>query len=123
MKNYAEMLKDDIKNELVNYEIDWNMETDDIIQKMHDDFWDNDNVTGNGCDGYTGIYDSLTAEEMVKANAEQVMEALVEFGASMEECAKNFVDGNYKWLDITARCYWLWKAVADVVIELCGWEV
>lgn len=115
MKDYVGMLEDDILNVIADCDIDWNMEEDDIIQKLHDDLWDNDNVTGNGCDGYNGIYDTLTAEEMVKANGEQVLEALVEFGTPMEECANHFIHGDYKFLDVTARCHCLWTAVANVI--------
>lgn len=118
MKNYLEMVKNDILEVIDNYEVDWNKDADEIMDWLNDRLWVDDEVTGNGTDsGYAGLYTHLDVREMVANDMDIVIEALREFGVSTEEVGRRFINQDYEYLDITARCYVLGTAIFEVVSE------
>lgn len=113
---YFEMVKEDLKKAIIDYEVDWKDDADSIKDTIYEQAWVDDFVTGNGTDdGYQGNYSDIPASEMVKENLEYVVEALTEFCVPAEELARRFINGDYEYLDITARCYTLCWAISEVV--------
>lgn len=81
-----------------------------------DQLWANDEVTGNGPGGgYFHI--QAAAKEKVFEDFDTVIEALNEFCYSAEQVGRKFLEKNYIWLDIAARCWVLGEAVNEAVDE------
>lgn len=114
--NYYEAVKEDVKNYIEN-EIDINEALEEagsveaLIEKLNDDLWIDDSVTGNGSGSYT--FNTYQAEENLCHNMDLLKEALEEFGCGIEHLAKGA-----EACDVTIRCYLLYSAITEVVEEL-----
>lgn len=117
---YLEMVKADIENVIDDYEVDWTDTIDNIVEKLDADLWVDDSVTGNGCGEYTGLYSDRSALYMVDEDRETVKDALLDFGVDAKTIGEKFIDGDFEYLDITARCYVLHQAIWEVVEERLG---
>lgn len=107
LKNMTEDVKEYIKE---NYE-----GIEEVNQeKLYDDLWIDDSVTGNGSGSYT--FNSEVAREFVYYNDDLLLEAFNEFGVSSEEIAKHIFD--YEYQDVTIRCYLLNEAIEKAIEEL-----
>ena len=117
MYNYLEAMKQDITNYIEN-EININdfSDRDELEERLNDDLFIDDSVTGNGSGSYT--FNRAEAEEYVKYNDDLLKEALLEFGIDSETVAEKFLDGEWEWMDVTIRCYLLGQAIAEVLDEL-----
>ena len=115
--DYKSAMREDIRQYLKdNWEEGKRIEDEDR-DKLYDDMWVADEVTGNGSGSYT--FSSYKAEEYVCHNLDLLGEALDEF------C----VDGNTlrekmcgEWADVTIRCYLLGQ-IMDEVIESWNEEI
>lgn len=111
--NYLEAVTDDVR-EYVENEIDladWKGDRDGLEEKLNDDLWTVDSVTGNGSGSYT--FSTWQAEENLAHNWDVLEEALAEFG-----CDENPIEKGAEWCDVTIRCYLLGQAIAAVLDEL-----
>lgn len=117
MYNYLEAMKQDITNYIEN-EININdfSDRDELEERLNDELFIDDSVTGNGSGSYT--FNRAEAEEYVKYNDDLLKEALLEFGIDAETVAEKFLDGEWEWMDVTIRCYLLGQAIAEVLDEL-----
>lgn len=123
MKTYLEQVKDDIKTYL-EYDRDIENEilageytdTDDLEQTLYDELWIVDGVTGNASGSYT--FNSEEAKQHVLNDTETVQEALKEFCVEAEKIADAFLNDDWEYLDVTARCYVLGQALAEVLEEV-----
>lgn len=121
--NYLEAVKNDIRtyleydrdieNEILNGDY---TDADDLEQTLYDDLWIVDGVTGNASGSYT--FNRNEAREYVLADTETVQEALKEFGVEAEKIADAFLNDDWEYLDVTARCYILGQALAEVLEEV-----
>lgn len=84
---------------------------DDFRDDMYDKMFVSDSVTGNGSGSYT--FNSYEARENVLADMDTVREALEEFGVSAEEIGEKFLNEDWEYLDVTARCYVLGEAIGE----------
>lgn len=117
MYNYLEAVKNDIMEYLKNDAPD--ISTDDLFynreeleEKLHDDLWVNDSVTGNASGSYT--FNSWRAEENLCHNYYELVCACDAFGCDVGETIKRGAEH----CDVTIRCYLLGQAISEVLDEL-----
>ena len=111
--NYLEAVTDDVR-EYIENEIDladWKGDRDGLEEKLNDDLWTVDSVTGNGSGSYT--FNTWQAEENLAHNWDVLEEALAEFGYD-----ENPIEKGAEWCDVTIRCYLLGQAIAAALDEL-----
>ena len=89
MYNYLEAIKADVKDAIEeNYDLnEWRGNREELENKLNEDFWINDSVTGNASGSYT--FNSYTAKEYVTDNSELVLEMTNEFGETAESIGKH----------------------------------
>lgn len=112
--NYLKSVADDVR-EYINNEInhaDWIDDRDGLEEKLNDDLWSNDSVTGNGSGSYT--FNTWQAEENLCHNMDLLEEACNEFGNDIGELIKEGVEA----CDVTIRCYLLDQAIAEVLDDM-----
>lgn len=83
---------------------------DDFFEKLYDDLWITDSVTGNASGSYT--FSTWKAEEYICHNMDLLQEAMDEFG-----CEPSDYKGA-EWGDVTIRCYLLGECLGVVLDEL-----
>lgn len=117
MYDYEVAVREDVQQAIED-----NYTEDEIIQhlaedrdewqdKLYDDLWVDDAVTGNASGSYT--FNSYKAGENLVGNWDLLSEALDEFGDSGE----NVIDRGEEWCDVTIRCYLLGGALSSVLDE------
>lgn len=112
--DYLSHVTDDVKsyiNDNVNF-ADYDSE-DELKEKLNEELWAVDSVTGNGSGSYT--FNAWEAEENLCHNLDLLAEANQEFGGD-SDVLKNGAEA----CDVTIRCYLLPQAVDTAVDEL--WE-
>ena len=120
MMNYLEQTKANIKTWMDDNEYYIDMadysNADDFMEYLNDTLWTDDSVTGNGSGSYT--FNREEAKENVLNDIDTVKEALSEFCVDAAEVGKRFLDEDWEWLDVTARCYILGIAIGEVIEEI-----
>lgn len=118
--NYLEAMTEDIKEYLKN---DAEFSLDDLLynrsnleEKLNEDLWTCDSVTGNASGSYT--FNSYKAQEYVLDNMDLLEEMCGEFGVDNETIGKKFLDGSWEWMDVSIRCYLLGQAISEALDEL-----
>lgn len=114
--NYYEAMKADIKQYLEDEFENCYSDVDsleELSEKLHDDLWINDSITGNGSGSYT--FNSLEAKKYVLDNMDLCKEALVEFCTPAEEIGKRFLEEDWEYLDVTIRCYILGSVISELL--------
>lgn len=112
MYDYREAVKNDVLDYIRN-EIDFSeFDTlEELEEKLNDDLWMVDSVTGNGSGSYT--FSRYEAEENICHNLDLLGEALEEFGGSCD-----ILKDGAEAADVTIRCYLLAGAIAEALEEL-----
>ena len=111
--NYYDAIREDVQEYLTeNYDLSEFDSAEDLAERLEEDCWTADSVTGNASGSYT--FNAWRAEEYVAHNLDLLAEALREFGYD----DVNVLEKGAEWCDVTIRCYLLYGAVADVVEEL-----
>lgn len=111
--DYFQAVKDDVKDRLGDYGPRGEDETlEEYRERLHESFWIDDSVTGNGSGSYT--FSTAKAREFVLGGVEQVIEACGEFGESLGALIEA---GEWEKLDVLTRCYYLSQAIGEVVTE------
>lgn len=111
--NYLEAVAEDVR-EYINNEIDlneWRGDRDGLEEKLNNDLWIDDGVTGNASGSY--YCNAWRAEEALAHNWDVLEEALAEFGNT-----ENPIEKGAEWCDVTIRCYLLGWAIAEVLDDL-----
>lgn len=114
MYNYYETVKDDVR-EYIENEInlnEWRGNREGLEEKLNDDLWTCDSVTGNASGSYT--FNTWKAEENLCHNLDLLEEALDEFGSDKGYLLENGAEA----ADVTIRCYLLGSTIAEVLDEL-----
>ena len=87
-----------------------NNSRDDLIEKLNEDLWIADSVTGNGSGSYT--FNTWKARCNLWNNAELIEEVTKEFEITPENAS------NPEFMDVSIRCYLLYGVIAEVIEEL-----
>ena len=107
--DYRKAVKDDVVRYIhdnVNYK---DFDTlDELGEKLSEDLWIEDSVTGNASGSYT--FSTWQAEENLCHNLDLLCEAFKEFGFPTK------LDPEF--CDVTIRCYLLGSAVQDALTEV-----
>lgn len=82
---------------------------DELSDKLNDDYWTYDAITGNGSGSYT--FNRAKAEEFLRGNADLIQEMASEFGMDDGEICRRFMDSDWEWFDVSIRCYLLSWAI------------
>lgn len=103
--NYKEAMYSDIMDYIKwnNCELDY--------EKLYDDLWIDDSVTGNASGSYT--FNAWQAEEYLCHNMDLLEDALSEFGYD-----GTLLDKGAEWCDVTIRCYLLGDVLREVINDL-----
>lgn len=119
MSNYREEVKEAIKQYLEDHEQYINLaeldKAEDLFDAVYDDMFVSDEVTGNASGSYT--FNSYEAKQNVMADMDTVREALAEFCVSAEEVGDRFLNEDWEYLDVTARCYILGECLSEYIEE------
>lgn len=113
IRYYLDHESDDLKNDHANEFGEWLRDDnkDEIAERLYDELWTNDSVTGNGSGSYW--YNAWRAEESLCHNLDLLGKALTEFGCDADYIVKNGAEA----CDVTIRCYLLSQAIAEVLDE------
>ena len=84
---------------------------EDAYDKLYEDLWVEDSVTGNASGSYT--FNAYTAGEYLAGNWDLLLEAMEEFGCT----DVNAIEKGEEWCDVTIRCYLLGEVLAEVLDE------
>ena len=114
--NYMEAMKEDVTRAISEYEYQYEgLSREDLEEKLNDDLWIDDSVTGNGSGSYT--CNAAEARDMVQADGEEYyQEAVEEFCIDSETVAEHLFD--YEYIDVTTRCYLLGQAISEALDDL-----
>lgn len=109
--NYLEAVTSDVLDyikEEINLD-EWKGNRDGLEEKLNNELWTVDSVTGNASGSYT--FNTWEAEENLAHNWDLLAEALDEFG---QDVLKQGAEA----MDVTIRCYLLGQAIAEALDEL-----
>ena len=110
--NYEEAVKEDVRRYIEEEGINVKeYDREELEEKLNEDLWVEDSVTGNGSGSYT--FNAYEAEENICHNLDLLGEALEEFG----DCSDVLKKGA-EACDVTIRCYLLGGAIYDVLDEM-----
>lgn len=112
--NYLKAVTADVLD-YIKDEIDlaeWKGNRDGLEEKLNDDLWTVDSVTGNASGSY--YCNAWRAEEALAHNWDVLEEALAEFGQD----GVNVIEKGAEWADVTIRCYLLGQAIAEALDTL-----
>lgn len=120
MYDYREAMKDDII-EYIKFEgLEITEDNrDEMYDKLEEELWDADCVTGNASGSYT--FNSWKAREYVVLENLPLLETAVSsFGCDAREVAGHFLNGDWEWFDVTIRCYMLSIVLSEVLDDLAS---
>lgn len=109
--DYRQAMHEDIVNWLYDHReiINECDNIDDLTERLNDDLWTEDSVTGNGSGSY--YCNAWRAAEALAFNWDLLLEALEEFGQS----GVNPIEKGEEWCDVTIRCYLLGEMIGEVL--------
>lgn len=111
--NYREEMAQDIKEYIRENESEFEgLDIDELRDKLYDDLWTEDSVTGNASGSYT--FNSFRAKEYIKDNLDLLSEAYEEL-STPEDLGRELIDQNYESMDVTIRCYLLYQVIDEVL--------
>lgn len=119
MYNYYESVKEDVKiyifdnytKEEIKENLSYSGSRNRWEEKLNDEMWTADSVTGNGSGSYT--FSTYQAEENLCHNMELLKEALEEFG-----CNIDYLEKGAEACDVTIRCYLLNNAINEILNDI-----
>ncbi len=114
--NYLESMKADINEYLEENKELLELDREELEEKLNDDLWVNDSVTGNASGSYT--FCRATAKEYVEDNMHLVQEVVDEFCISADTVAEKFLNEDYEYFDVSIRCFYLGQAISEVLDEM-----
>lgn len=112
--NYREHLKADVVDCLDLFDVGGYDDVEEFAQKMEEEVWVMDSVTGNGSGSYT--FSREDAKANVLANLDLLHEAMEDFEITDEEVGKRFMADDWEWFDVIIRCSLL-SGVCEEVAE------
>ena len=82
---------------------------------LNDKLWVEDSVTGNASGLYT--CDSAQAKKNIVENFDDLIEMFQEF-CDASTIGEHFLKEDWKWMDVSIRCYYLSVAINNVLDEI-----
>ena len=117
---YLDAVKDDVKQYFEdNCSFNDYDGPEDAKEKLYDELWTADEVTGNGSGSYT--FDREQAKEYLFNSSDGMdllKEAVSEYGIEAESIAEHMMSEDWEWFDVTIRCYALGQAIDEAIDEL-----
>lgn len=113
--NYYKAVKYDVLNAIRDYDFSEFETLEEFEEKLNEDLWIDDSVTGNGSGSYT--FNRWKAEEYVHDNFDLMHEAAEEF-CQEEEFKTCLWDEEYENIDVSIRCYLLNGCIAEALEEI-----
>lgn len=116
--DYNYEMRQDVRNAIdEGYSLDeWRGRRDELEEKLNDDLWIYDSVTGNASGSY--FCNSYNAMQAVMDNMELLQEALYEFGADYADIGRRFMECDWEYFDVTIRCHLLPSIISDVLDDI-----
>ena len=116
--DYRYEMRQDVRNAIEEgYSLDeWRGRRDDLEEKLNEDLWIDDGVTGNASGSY--YCNSYKAMQAVMDSMELLQEALDEFGADYADIWRRFMGGDWEYFDVTIRCHLLPSIISDVLDDI-----
>lgn len=114
--DYLEAMKSDVLD-YIREEVNTSEFSDreDLENKLNDDLFINDSITGNASGSYT--FNSYTAKEYVFDNIDLLNEAITEF-CEADVIGEKFLNEEWEWMDVTIRCYLLGQAISAALDDM-----
>ena len=114
--DYLEAMKSDVLD-YIREEVNAGEFSDreDLENKLNDDLFINDSITGNASGSYT--CNSYTAKEYVFDNIDLLNEAITEF-CEDDVIGEKFLNEEWEWMDVTIRCYLLGQAISEALDDI-----
>jgi hypothetical protein len=112
--DYYSAVKEDVKNVVVNeynYIEELKNDREEFEQRLYDELWVNDSVTGNASGSYT--FNAWQAEENICHNMDLLKEACNEFNTDLADIIESAES-----CDVTIRCYLLNQSISEILDEL-----
>ena len=118
--NYLEAMIEDVKEYLRN-EAEYDQEDlfynrNDLEEKLHDDLWINDSVTGYASGSY--FCNTYKSKECVLDNMDLLNEMCKNFGIEAKTIGEKFLNDEWEWMDVSIRCYMLGQAISEALDEI-----
>ena len=111
--DYEKILYKDIKQYIEDEKINFKEYTkEDLYEKLSDELWDVDKITGNGPFGYAS---EEQCAKYVGDNLKLAFEALREFETRLKDVPDDFPA---KYMDATVRCYLFHTVLGQVLDDL-----
>lgn len=116
MYDYREAMRDDIKEAITSgsYDLSDYESRDEAEEKMNDEMWIDDSITGNASGSYT--FSRYKAQEYVKDNLDLLKEAAIEFCCT-DRAEYWLANDEWENADVTIRCYLLGQVLSEVLDE------
>ena len=116
MYNYLEAIIEDVKEAIKEYDITEFADREEFEERLNDDLWVSDSVTGNASGSYH--CNSNKSMECVLDNMDLLEEMCGEFGIDNETIGKKFLEGAWEWMDVSIRCYLLGQAITEALDDM-----
>ena len=116
MYNYLEAIIEDVKEAIKEYDITEFADREEFEERLNDDLWMSDSVTGNASGSYH--CNSNKSMECVLDNMDLLEEMCGEFGIDNETIGKKFLEGAWEWMDVSIRCYLLGQAITEALDDM-----
>lgn len=100
--------------DLTDYTEDGELDRDALEEKLNDECFIADSVTGNASGSY--YYSRYKAAEKVHSEIDLLIEAIECFGDEAEDYKRALTDPEYA--DVTIRCYYLGEVIARVLDDI-----
>ena len=111
--NYYQAVREDVKQYIEDNEVKVTTSNrNEVYDKLYDEMFISDSVTGNGSGSYT--FNAWRAEENLCHNMDLLGEALSEFGCDPDYITEKGAEA----CDVTIRCYLLGQVLGEVLDEL-----
>ena len=113
MEDVTEYIRESVRYGYIHPE---EMSAYDLIEKLEEELWAYDGVTGNASGSYT--FSSSKAKEYVINNISLLGEAAQDFGDSPEQIGRWLIDEDWETMDVIIRCWLLRSTIEQVVNEM-----
>ena len=106
--DYHEAVRKDVLEFLREYGHDYDgLPREDVEERLNDDLWVEDSVTGNGSGSYT--FNTHKAEEYLCGNWDLIQEVDDEFELDLRK--------GPEYIDVSIRCYLLGEEISNALDE------
>ena len=119
MYNYLDAVKQDVIDYIKDNDILADgLDRDELEEKLNDDLWVEDSVTGNGSGSYTFDRAKAKVYLMNGDGFDHLSDAISDFDIDAKTLGEKLKDQDWEWFDVTIRCYLLGQAIGLALDEL-----